>query len=412
MPRLSVWKSDRGNVGISLSLAAVPLLLVAGGAVDYSYVLTQQVRMQNAADAAVLSSVNPEVLEDQRKSQAERYFERNLSQSLAGTAKISSYTFDRDSSQAQIRVEADIPITFLKLAGWTTWPLAVTATAKAMAPGNRVLDIAMCIDVTGSMQDTIDAAADSAMLLEADINREMRARNLPPFDAVRTIVHSYRDFGGNNPDYRANHYRVDTGGYVDQMPSPGAVWMPPGDSTNYGDQVPLQSSASFNLPQQAGQMRIYLNGLFANGGGDDPESGLECVNAALNDDWLQIGDPVPGGVGTIDDVFPMIAIWTDVDAHPPSHPWSLLNANYPAEQDMPRDFDALKAKWLDGNRINQKNKLIVTFMPSNTPVWDNVRGWPGYFNGGTLAAGNANSARKIVDAIATLPSNRSPVLTE
>jgi Flp pilus assembly protein TadG len=413
MSKRSLKKSDSGNIAISFSLSVFAILLVAGGAIDYSNIVRQQTSLQSAADAAVLSSVSFDLNDESREEQAVVYFENNLHDDLSGVARIESFDYDTTLQQARISVAAEIPVSFLKLAGYSDWPLKAVASANAGSPPNRVLDIAMCIDVTGSMQDTINAATASALGLEAQINGEMASRNLPPFDAVRAVVYSYRDFGGNNPDYRSNHYKVATGGYVDRMPNPGAVWMPAGDATNYGDQVSLQTSAHFNLPQQAGDLRDHLATLVANGGGDDPESGLECVNAALNATWLKKGESMPNGLpGTIGAVFPMIAIWTDVDAQPPAHPFALLNPNYPSDTVMPRDYNGLLAKWQDANRIDQTNKLLLTFMPSDTPVWDQIRQWPGYFNGGSLSDGEDEASDRIADALATLPSTKTPTLTE
>jgi Flp pilus assembly protein TadG len=402
-------------VTILFSVSALTLLVVAGGTIDYATVVKQQVALQNAADSAVLSSVSYSGDDSNRSEQAEKYFAQNVVGDLANQARITSFEYSAQRQEAQIAASAEIPVTFLKLAGWTTWPITVTAKARSGTPANRVLELSMCIDVTGSMQNTIDSATARASSLETDINNALRQRNLQPFDAIRAVVHSYRDYGGNNPDYRSNHYTVAAGGYVDKMPSPGAVWMPAGDSRHYGDAAPLTTSAHFTLPNEATAFRDHLSGLQANGGGDLPESGLECVNAALNANWLKKGDPMPGGAGgTIGDVYPLIVIWTDVDAQPPSHYWSLLNGSYPSQQDMPRDYAGLLAKWQDADRIDQDNKLLVTFMPSNnTPVWNNIRNWPRYFSGGTLQTGNTSAVTHIVNALATLPTVSSTLaLTE
>ncbi len=168
------------------------------------------------------------------------------------------------------------------------------------------------------------------------------------------------------------------------------------------------------LPAEASAFAAFVGTLQANGGGDYPEAGLECVNEAMNAAWLKKGDPMPDGSGLAsNEVYPMIVVWTDIDAQPLSFSGSLLNLNYPPATEMPRGYPELEAKWGDAARIDQENKLLVTFMPNaGTPVWNRIKSWQHYFSGGTLASGNTDMINKIADAITTLPQRRTPTLTQ
>ncbi len=95
---------------------------------------------------------------------------------------------------AHARIVADIPNSFLKLMGMDVWPVVVDSEAVAGASGTRVLDVGMCIDITGSMQGTINAVKAQALSFEDDLNGELEGRGLPKFNAMRVRVIGYRDF--------------------------------------------------------------------------------------------------------------------------------------------------------------------------------------------------------------------------
>jgi Putative Flp pilus-assembly TadE/G-like len=406
-------RGDGGNVAIMLGVSIMPVALAIGGAIDYSLKSQAQAQIQGALDAAVLAGVVAGIPDDRREERMAEAFNGNIDPKVRPHITSDDFDYTPGTHTAHARVSAEIPNSFLQLMGMHAWPVVAESEAVAGASGTRVLDVGMCIDITGSMQSTINAVKAQALSFESELNGELEDRGLPEFNSMRVRVIGYRDFGGNNPAYRSSHYKTATGGYVDKMPSPGAVWRGPGDARNYGDDEPLTASAHFTLPAEASAFAAFVGTLQANGGGDYPEAGLECVNEAMNAAWIKKGDPMPDGSGLAsNEVFPMIVVWTDIDAQPLSFSWSLLNPNYPPVADMPRNYTDLEAKW-GGDSIDQENKLLVTFMPgSGTPVWNRIKHWQHYFSGGTLAAGNTDMINKIADAIATLPQRRTPTLTQ
>jgi Putative Flp pilus-assembly TadE/G-like len=407
-------RGDGGNVAVALGVSILPVALAIGGAVDYSVKSQAQAQIQGALDAAVLAGVMAGIPDGSREDRMAEAFNGNIDSKIRPHIASDDFDYAPSTHTAHARVTAEIPNSFLQLMGMDVWPIAADSEAVAGASGTRVLDVGMCIDITGSMQNTINAVKAQALSFEGDLNGELEGRGLPRFNSMRVRVVGYRDFGGNNPAYRSNHYDEATGGYVDKMPSPGAVWRGPGDARNYGDDAPLTASAHFTLPADASAFAAFVGTLQANGGGDYPEAGLECVNEAMNAAWLKKGDPMPDGSGIpSNEVYPMIVVWTDIDAQPLDFVWSKKNPNYPSAADFPRDYPGFEAKWNDNARIDQENKLLVTFMPSSgTPVWNKIKSWQHYFSGGTLAAGNTDMVNKIADAIATLPQRRTPTLTQ
>jgi hypothetical protein len=255
----------------------------------------------------------------------------------------------------------------------------------------------MCIDATGSMQNTINAVKTNALNFQTSLNNELTARGIDDFEHMRVKVVFYRDYGGNS-----------SGGYW-TGPSWNRTWV--SDPTYYGDRPPVKVSSFFDLPGQVSNFQAFVNPESASGGGDIPEAGLECVNEAMASTWAQAGQTITSGVHAgkvLEDVFPVIVVWTDAPAHAPSHARSLLNPNYPSATVMPRTYANLLTKWNTGSVINQANKLLVFFgNPDNylpnypsDDGWSKVKTWPGYYLGGSLTAGNTQMVSKIADAIA------------
>ena len=274
-----------------------------------------------------------------------------------------------------------------------------------------MLDISMCIDATGSMQSVIDAIKDNALSFFTDLSTEFANQGIDPFASVRVRPIFFRDYGGNWMSYD-----VATGGSVDKYPL-GFEARPAGDSRNYGDDVPMRAAPDFfNATTDAASLFSFVDPEAESGGGDYPESALECLNEAIDSPWLRPGDAVDTGSGTMnaDTVFSVIAIWTDQDVHAPGFSYSLLNSNYPPASKMPRNYADLTAKWSDGTKIPQENKLLTLFIPTSAPTtdWAPVMDWDRFMRAGTLTDGTDNMVRHIAEAVATIDStNKGSRLT-
>jgi len=123
-------------------------------------------------------------------------------------------------------------------------------TIKSFTTGDNILtvDVVMCIDVTGSMGGTINSVQNNAIafydLFKAECENE--GINLSGLNAQ--VI----GFGDKNVD--------------------GANW--------------LDVSPTYWLPEQKSEFDGFVRHLYAHGGGDTPESGLEALNAAFNKtDW-------------------------------------------------------------------------------------------------------------------------------
>jgi Flp pilus assembly protein TadG len=383
------------------ALVVVPLLGSIALAVDLADVVSKKTVLQSAADASVLASIDPG---HPGREAAEAAMVANLNNSGVAASNVAlTWTPTVDPEGAIVALNYRHENHFAGVIGfrWTT--IAATATATRSTDA-RVLDVAMCIDATGSMQPTIDAVKDNALSFQANLNSAFANKQLAPFDAVRVRPIFFRDFGGN-----ASTYSVSGGGRVDKYPN-GYVPRPAGDSRNLGDDVPLRAAPDFfNLVDQASEFADFVQPEIESGGGDDPESGLECINAAIDSPWLKRGQSVLTTSGTkrVGEVFTLIALWTDQDVHAPGHLASLDNQSYPPSTEMPRTYAGLKAKWQDPLKVAQSNKMLATFRgsASRTTGWRPVLEWDQHVAAGTLSEGTTQLIDKLADAVATMTSH-------
>lgn len=392
-------------------IALPVVILFAGTALDYSRLNLAHTQLQSAADAAALHAAKT-ATRAEATAQVNAVFASAAYKSMMDGNEVTATLTAYSVGNAEVTASVEVPLTFAAMFGDMEKTVGVKAAASIgrSASSGRALDIAMCIDSTGSMQFIIDSVKNAAVGFAANLNANFQAKGLAPFDSIRVRPIFFRDFGGNNPDYRSDHYDVSSGGYIDLFPN-GNAWKPAGDSRFYGDDVPIHAAADFYaLPTNESALQAFVAPELAYGGGDYVESGMECLNEAMDSIWTRPGSTIstPGGPMTAATVFTVVAIWTDQDAHPPGFSWSLLNATYPPGSKMPRSYAALQAKWNNEAVIPQGNKLLAFFIPRDFPNWAPIRLWDHYLAAGTLTQGTNAVVSAIADAVATIDRAAGP----
>ncbi|MGM9763096.1 MAG: vWA domain-containing protein [Candidatus Cryptobacteroides sp.] len=198
------------------------------------------------------------------------------------------------------------------------------------------VDIVMCIDITGSMQDCIDTVKSRALQFWPDLQEALQkaAKNVSD---VRVKVIAFRDFEAD------------------------------------GDQA-LVESRYFNLSAQGSsdpeEYKAFVSGLVADGGGDEPENSLEALAMAINSDWVQTGDRRRH----------VIVMFTDASAHKLEDA-NTSNPNYP--QNMPHSLEELSELWMtpSGGQQGSKTKLkqpakrLIVFAPQVYPWPEIYESW-------------------------------------
>ncbi|MDQ2083973.1 pilus assembly protein TadG-related protein [Xanthobacteraceae bacterium Astr-EGSB] len=145
---------ERGNIVILFSLALIPLLLLAGGAVDYSRASSAKAKFNAAADAAALSAVNLSMTgksAGSAEATAIDVFNSNAARiSDAKVVSVDAKVVDNNNSRsAVVNYTASVDAAFLGLLGKRT--IAVSSSATAVSGQPTFIDFYLLLDNTPSM---------------------------------------------------------------------------------------------------------------------------------------------------------------------------------------------------------------------------------------------------------------------
>ncbi|KAF0231008.1 MAG: hypothetical protein FD175_877 [Beijerinckiaceae bacterium] len=387
MSLLRQFSSDqRGATAVMMAISMIPMLATFGLAVNYTDSANKRSSYQSIADAAALSGATASTLDtdETRKTRAKDWFA-----TLITAQKLPEATVSVEVKDGLVEVTATATIKpMVTMLDFGTSTISVKATALvAKETIRRVLDVAMCIDATGSMQNTINSVKARAQNFSTDLNNALKTRGLESFDYTRIRVVFYRDFAVDNG--KKTYY-------------PGWGW--------YQNPVAMVKSDFMVMPDKKTELETFVGSQPASGGGDLPESGYECINEGMSSTWFVKGASIPNTAYKADEVYPVIVLWSDADALPVPHKNSINSGQYPAN--MPRTETDFRAKWNTAATIDQKNKLLVHFGLCSRTSWAMARGLAGYMCGGTLNDGNTNMISKIADVMAVRYQNKLTRLTK
>jgi Flp pilus assembly protein TadG len=121
----SSWSDQSGNVGVIFALALIPVLMLVGGAIDYSRASAIRTQLQAAMDAAVLAGA---ARPTGQTATAQSVFSAHL-QSGPYSINSTSFTLGSDASVTG-NASAEVATSLLAAASIETLTVSVTATAK------------------------------------------------------------------------------------------------------------------------------------------------------------------------------------------------------------------------------------------------------------------------------------------
>lgn len=433
---LVAFGRDRSGVfAIIFGLVLVPLFGMSGAAIDYATTISARDKMKVIVDYAVIAGVEKKVSDGMGDAELIAFVKKMI---VDRASQISGLTLDTvtlnvansagNASHVSVVVEGRIATNFIGIIGIDEMPFSLTNAATASRE-ERVLDLVMCIDATGSMQGTINTARSHALNLDTNLKAELATRGLE-IDSIRARVVFYRDFGG---PYRYGWITTTVAGYGYKYVSgygwKWAYWTGAHLTQGYGyepaDTPTMAGSVFYDLKTDKSAFRTFLYSEDAFGGWNWDEGGLECVNEAMGSRWRQAGSS-----GEI--VMPVIVIWTDapadllgntdninggvnaewidnekyecakVGSFTPAdyacHNWgSATRHGYPT--DMPRTLADMTAKWNDNDVVPQDERQIILFGPLSTG-WSQISGLTGFQNAGSISTGTAHFVTALADAIA------------
>ncbi len=146
---------DRGgNTLAMMAVAMIPLLGMAGSAIDTARVYYVKVRLQQACDAGALAGrkfMNGNDFNDAAISQARAFFANNFQTGSMGSNDPVFTPVKTDAGQVAATASVTVPMTVMQMAGFAPVNISVACEAKLEIPN---LDIMFVLDTTGSMSDT------------------------------------------------------------------------------------------------------------------------------------------------------------------------------------------------------------------------------------------------------------------
>jgi Flp pilus assembly protein TadG len=155
--------NERGNVAMLTALAIIPLTMASLGAVDLTRTVAARVELQDALDAAALAAGRSST---QDPAQLQQLGQRILQQNLSGTSDFtlvsSSFTIGADN-QIVASARATFQPMLTSFGGGA--PSDLSASTEAMR-ANSILEIAMVLDNTGSMGDSLGSGGSKLSYLK------------------------------------------------------------------------------------------------------------------------------------------------------------------------------------------------------------------------------------------------------
>ena len=191
------------------------------------------------------------------------------------------------------------------------------------------VDLVFCIDSTMSMDHILDLVKNNALNFYSDFTDVMTAKH-KNVSQLRVRIVAFRDY------------------YYDQENA-------------------MMVTDFFNLPEQAEVFKQCVGSIVADGGGDDPEDGLEALAYAMKSDWNK----------TAQKRRHVIVVWSDDGTHDLG--FGKTAPCYPSG--MAKDFNELTEWW--GSKANpgimeESSKRMILFAPAKdswnkiSDNWNNV----------------------------------------
>lgn len=186
------------------------------------------------------------------------------------------------------------------------------------------VDLVFCIDATGSMYPILDKVKENALNFYQDFQSVMDEKK-KKVSQLRIRIVAFRDY-------------------------------------LFDKEKAMMVTDFFKLPNQTSDFEACIKSIVPDGGGDDPEDGLEALAYAIKSQWSR-------GQGKKRHV---IVLWSDAETHDIG--FGKAAPNYP--KGMPKDINELTAWW--GSRrqpglMDESAKRLLIFAPDK-PAWSTIRG--------------------------------------
>jgi Flp pilus assembly protein TadG len=149
---MCLFQADRrANVAVMFALSMLPVIGAMGLAIDGGRAYLIHTRMAKALDAAGLAAARV-ALSDRAAADARRFFDANFPDGYLGSTIVDfTYKIDDNKDFVTVSARADLPTVLMQLFGFDRLDVSDAAVIERL---NRGLEVALVLDVTGSMSNT------------------------------------------------------------------------------------------------------------------------------------------------------------------------------------------------------------------------------------------------------------------
>lgn len=300
-------RDDQGSIAIIFALSTLVLVFLMGMALDTGRAIQAGTKTASALDSAALAAAK--AMREQNLTQAEvaevanEFFQANIEQSglSAATYGDLDVTVDAASGSVQLSIQASVPTTFAKAAGFETLNVARSTTAIYNI---RDIELGMMLDITGSMggskiADLRDAAKDLVDILITNNASSQSVRiALAPYSAsVNAGPYAVNVTSPGNPSTDGCVIeRTGSEAYSDTAPGSG-TWLIAADPNSPPPDIDLTdgrrgsyrcpSASIMPLTDDADALKTRIDSLSA-GGWTSGHIGMAWAWYLVSPDWSPI----------------------------------------------------------------------------------------------------------------------------
>lgn len=156
---MRAFSSRRGSLAIITAVAAIPLMIAIGLAVDYTRASSVRAELQRAVDAASLAGARVLVsypLNTQTVvNDARMYFFANFRDGMSNASLINggptTTIVEPNNDKVDVGASADVPMLFGRIIGFNTLRVSVSALTERYSRG---MELVLALDTTNSMSSS------------------------------------------------------------------------------------------------------------------------------------------------------------------------------------------------------------------------------------------------------------------
>jgi len=185
------WRDVRGNIAVTMALVIVPMLTLAGGAIEVVRMSDCTMKLQGAVDSATLAAASLTNQRDIEETILE-YVGANMPDGGGcsdPTVEVQFATTSLNLKTVSVLATVDMETPLLSLVGMSTTTVGTVSTAQESA---QDIEISMVLDISSSMNGSKltnlkDAAGDFVEEMLRDDRDEYTSINLIPFGGTVNV---------------------------------------------------------------------------------------------------------------------------------------------------------------------------------------------------------------------------------